>query len=332
MKKNTFAVFVVIICFLSKSLFTMICFAEEIFPEESCGSIIADNVNIRSGPGLNFEIINKLKYGSLVLILGEQLDWYKIALPRKSLIYINEQFIAPENFLRGSITADNINVRAGKSTAFNIVGQLNKNDTVEIIQKFNEWYEIFPYNNCYAWVNKNFVKIIGSNQLYVDAENKQREAIDLFFEAYNFEQSEVGRGSADLNIEAVIQKYKVVIRDFPDSLVANSARMRIENLGQLLKKEVTQDITEQKQISSTQKSQPFGNALAEGKLMESGRSFNRLGTHKLIQGKTIVYFLKSNSLNLNDYVYYKVQVWGKIIEEQKSKAPILEVDYIKKLN
>jgi len=38
------------------------------------------------------------------------------------------------------------------------------------------------------------------------------------------------------------------------------------------------------------------------------------------------------NININDYTYHQVQVWGKIKTSKKSKIPVIEVDFIKKLN
>ncbi|MDD5747082.1 MAG: SH3 domain-containing protein, partial [Candidatus Omnitrophica bacterium] len=99
------------------------------------GIITADAVNVRSGPGVDFEILCQLETDDLVLVQDSTLDWLKITLPRIGKAYVSSQYLIPTSTLLGTINANNINIRAGEGTNFNVIGQLNKNDPVEIVAK-----------------------------------------------------------------------------------------------------------------------------------------------------------------------------------------------------
>ena len=51
---------------------TFFCRAEDKKPEPYTAVIIGDSVNLRSGPGVSFEILRKADKGDTVLVLGEE--------------------------------------------------------------------------------------------------------------------------------------------------------------------------------------------------------------------------------------------------------------------
>lgn len=313
---------------------TQICFGQEKQVVSFTGEVSSNSVNVRSGPGTNFEIINKLHKGDILLVKEQILDWYKIALPYNSKAFVSANFVSSDGGVLGQITAERVNVRAGKGTHFNIVGQLNSQDKIEIVQKYGEWIQIYSYENCFAWINKKYVEQKGPPQVYIEKSKKEQEAYNLLHEAQLFEQKEsVGKSIAE-DRAPVIQKYAAIVRDYPHSHAAQTAQ---QHIAEIKKTSNTRPaavseppVTVPKNIAAV--TPPSGKPLAEGKLMDVGRFFNRKGTHKLIDKQKNIYFLKSNSIDLNEYIYYQVQIWGKVTSDNRSNVPVIEVMYVKKIN
>lgn len=66
--------------------------------------------------------------------------------------------VAYADVLEGIVNADVLNVRAEPNTSSSIVGQLNKNTKVEILDEDSNWYKInFNGKNC--WVSKDFISV-----------------------------------------------------------------------------------------------------------------------------------------------------------------------------
>ena len=334
MKKNIQAVLIsILFIFISGTL----CFAQDKNTGSYSGVITADSVNLRSGPGVNFEILRKLDKGNTVLVLEADNEWLKLSLPRNSNAFIHKDFIKAENSIFGVITGKRVNIRAGEGTNFNIIGQLNTEDQVEIIRKGTDWFHIYPYENCFAWVHKDFVKKSGAAKDYVDNEIKKREGLKLLIEAETFEKTSKQAAINSKDLSPIIQRYKVIIRDYAQSPANESARSHIERLAKITL-QIKQTEAQDKAALETPRAkkgalsqQPNSSPDAQGKIIEAGRFFNRPGTHRLTKNGKTIYFLKSDKLNINDYTYHLVQVWGKIISK-KSKIPVIEVDFIKKLN
>lgn len=60
--------------------------------------------------------------------------------------------------VKGEITSDSINVRAGASTDTAVVGSLNSGKQINIIEKSGEWYKI-SYDGITAFVSSQFVNV-----------------------------------------------------------------------------------------------------------------------------------------------------------------------------
>lgn len=51
-------------------------------------------VNIRSGPGMDFDVVTMLREGSEIKIVEEKGDWYHVAFKNNAVIgYINKDFV-----------------------------------------------------------------------------------------------------------------------------------------------------------------------------------------------------------------------------------------------
>lgn len=339
--KNIFKVALLyLICVLLTNSLESCCLAKDInFPLIS-GEITADSVNIRSGPGINFEKLRQMNNGDKVLYLGSnnkkaKFEWVKLVLPRNSQAFVSKDFINIDNEFFGTITGNRVNVRAGKGANFNVIGQLDKKERVEIISVDKEWVKIYPYNNCFAWVHSDFLKQAGSTKDYLENENKIRNSIKLLLDAQTYEKNNKNSAIKNKDLSKIKQKYSAIVNQKVNSPAIAKAKEHLERL-KLVEKQLKQKPLSKKSNIPTKKKpvlkQPNTEHIAEGKLIEAGRFFRRPGTHRLIvKGKTIN-FLKSDVIDLNKYIYHKVQIWGEVLKNADSRVPVIKVEYIKKLN
>ncbi len=58
----------------------------------------------------------------------------------------------------GTITADVLNIRSNHNTSSNIIGKINYNTKVSILEISNGWYKI-KYNNTTGWICGEYVKL-----------------------------------------------------------------------------------------------------------------------------------------------------------------------------
>jgi uncharacterized protein YraI len=134
------------------------------------GIISANNVNVRAGASLNFEILCQLNKGDKVIVQGESYKWYKIKLPREARCFISKDYVysSPSTsgvgesrkggVYQGIVSADNVNIRAGRGTHYSILGQLNSGDLVTILEEYKGWFRIEPPRGLVGWVHSDFVE------------------------------------------------------------------------------------------------------------------------------------------------------------------------------
>ncbi|MFC1631785.1 SH3 domain-containing protein [Candidatus Omnitrophota bacterium] len=122
---------------------------------------VTSKVNIRSGQGLNFEILGQLNKYARVIVTGEEFGWYRVKLPQQAKCFVRQ------DYLNANVVAtDLLRVRAGAGTNFNVLGLLKKGQTVRIIKPVGDWQMILPPEGCVGWIKKDYLRL--SNQT-VDA-------------------------------------------------------------------------------------------------------------------------------------------------------------------
>ncbi|MBI3991428.1 MAG: hypothetical protein HY350_04680 [Candidatus Omnitrophica bacterium] len=68
---------------------------------------------------------------------------------------------------------------------------------------------------------------------------------------------------------------------------------------------------------------------AAGIIEDLGGIINRPAAHKLIIDGKMAYYLKSQAVDLNKFIYQKVLIWGQISQPEKNLLPVITVEKIK---
>ena len=135
----------------------------EVTPPEA-GIVSGDRVNVRARASLIGERVAQLRKGDKVTVLakvtvapprkGEPTDWLKIAMPAAGQTWVHLSFVK-----EGKVTAKKLNVRAGGSERFSIVGRLAKGDAVKEKRTAGDWIEIEHPASAYAYVAAKFIEL-----------------------------------------------------------------------------------------------------------------------------------------------------------------------------
>ena len=133
---------------------TLFAQAQERQFEPVYATVLEDQVNIRAGQGLNFEVLGQLNQAAQVVVRGQGYGWYKIKLPREALCFVHSDYIN-----EGIVEVDKLRVRAGCGTNFNVLGMLRKGDTVDIVEERDDWVKIRPPKGCNGWIKKDYLKL-----------------------------------------------------------------------------------------------------------------------------------------------------------------------------
>jgi uncharacterized protein YgiM (DUF1202 family) len=138
------------------------------------GTVVnASVLNVRSGPGVGFPPVARVNRGAVVTLLGRNADatWAQVQLANGIQGWINAHYLAPSVPLvnlpvtfgttvsNGVVSATFLNVRAGPSAGFGVVGTLGNGDAVTLIGRTedSQWLQVRLSNGVEGWVNANFI-------------------------------------------------------------------------------------------------------------------------------------------------------------------------------
>jgi uncharacterized protein YgiM (DUF1202 family) len=317
------------------------------------GEITADRVNVRSGPHLNFEIIYTCNRGDKIIIIGEQYDWYKIKLPESAILYISKEFIDNKNntFI---VKADDVNIRAGTGLEYNIVGQLLKGDKIDIITETGAWYGIKAPKGCFGWIYKKYIKFYATVDQY-ELELKRKEAASENYTKLvtNYAQ-ELKKDFTYMRLDVIRADFEKFILSYPDSPEARLSQEKIDKINlksaeienmkaKAMLKEAEQEFKSAKKIldekialiqqievakDTPKKEEP----IARGIIRDVGIILNRPARYKLCEGNNILYYLKSERVNLNKFINRNVKVWGEAIPLPGSSKKFILVTSVEEID
>jgi len=166
-----------------------VCFAEDILEDTNSSAqagmsdeislpyvaeIVADNVNIRSGPGTNYYSCGKLNKNTRVKVIAHKYSWSHIVPPKGCFSWVSKQYVTvdSDNPAIGIVTGDAVRIYAGSqqlkpihSTTLQL--KLNKGDKVKLLgEGKDDYYKIASPQGAYLWVSTKYTKALGSVEEY----------------------------------------------------------------------------------------------------------------------------------------------------------------------
>ena len=120
--------------------------------QASTGVINGSVVNVRSGPGVQHDLVGTLLGDTEVTILSSSDNWHQIRYESLtgwvsgSLIKVREPGI--ELMVNQTI----VNLRAGPGTSHDIVGQARQGDTLSLINQSGDWYQVRTSNGTLGYI------------------------------------------------------------------------------------------------------------------------------------------------------------------------------------
>ncbi|HLL90479.1 MAG TPA: hypothetical protein VK324_14360 [Tepidisphaeraceae bacterium] len=125
------------------------------------GTINANAVYVRSGPGDNYYPTVKLDQGANVTVVGIKFDWLKITPPEGSFSYVAKAYVSKTgDGTSGTVDKNDLNVRAGSTLndmKTTVQAKLDQGTAVRILGEKDEYYKIASPAGTYLYVKKDFV-------------------------------------------------------------------------------------------------------------------------------------------------------------------------------
>lgn len=172
MNKNIRKTFVLLFIFSIFLVFSM--------AADGKGTVNTGILNIRSGPGTNFENLGQLPRGRELAIVKVENNWLQIRLPQGlgwvSSEYVNvssKPVIEPQSppLIQGAeslqgktgvINSISVNIRKEPGTESPVISQLSRGELVQLLQKKEDWYYI-KTGKTEGWVAGFLITLQGEN-------------------------------------------------------------------------------------------------------------------------------------------------------------------------
>jgi len=127
--------------------------------------VVASDLNIRGQAGLKGEVVAHLQKGDVVTVLsqinldthkaGEPAQWAKIALPQGSSVWVRSSFI---NETDKTVLPNKLNLRAGPSEDYSVLGVLDRGAVVNEMGAKGEWSKIEAPTNSFGFVAARYLE------------------------------------------------------------------------------------------------------------------------------------------------------------------------------
>ncbi|EAE1347837.1 N-acetylmuramoyl-L-alanine amidase [Listeria monocytogenes] len=159
MKNKFIFITVVSILLIAAGIFTTIAMANANFVV-----VKAEVLNVRSGPGLAYDVTSQARKNEVLRVVGEENQWYKVQLDNgnsgwvASWLVENTDVSAASNSVAIVSSDGGLNVREKPSTSSKSLGLLNNGDQVTVTSQQNGWAQI-QYNGTSAWVSSDYLTI-----------------------------------------------------------------------------------------------------------------------------------------------------------------------------
>ena len=123
----------------------------------SSGFTTVDGLRIRKGPGMDYPVVSVLSKDTEVEITGQSGSWVSVKAGSSSG-FISEEYIRTNSHTLsfGKITADSVRLRSAPSLDADILGEIEKDVSVEVTKEENGWTNILYQDQSY-WISSKYV-------------------------------------------------------------------------------------------------------------------------------------------------------------------------------
>lgn len=234
---------------------------------------------------------------------------------------------------KGLVNANSINIRSDSRVSAEIICTVNKNECLEIVSEFFDWYKVRLPPTAPSFVRKDLVTIINRNDI------KPADNINV-----NINPSQAASVSKDsVNVRLYPNQSSVILgkvsrNEIVTVLEEKGQWYRIEPPrsahGWIYKKFVHKGCDPCGVVAPAERINDVKDksVAVQGKVEPYGRILGRIATHRLITQNKEKFLLKGNKSVLNTLTYKMVRIDGRVIAfDEREKCPVIEIDKIEAL-
>lgn len=177
------------------------------------GKITKNKVRMRIQPNLDGTIVRELPKDQLVIVLGEDQDFYAIRPPADIKTYVFRTFV-----LDGVVEGKHVNVRMEPDTEAVVLAQLNSGDRIvgEISPINSKWLEIAPPADVRFFICKEYIEKIGDPSMMAKIERRRNEVNQLLETSYTVSRAEMQKPFDEINLDFVNTNLDKIQSEYAD--------------------------------------------------------------------------------------------------------------------
>ena len=236
----------------------------------------------------------------------------------------------------GTVTSDEINIRADSTVSAPAIYQTRKGDYVDVIFELYDWYKIKLPKKSPSYIKKDLIAPLSERAGKVIKENVNirmgpSSGDPIIGKAHRDEVVTILAVHGDwYRIEPVDNSYGWISKRFVQkATVPPPVQLVVPTLPPTQVKPVITAVAPQPIPPNTLTS---GSLISvEGIVKPHGKIFKRVATHKLIHQHDTIFLLKGNKKTLDALINHTVKVQGTLITDD-TRYPIIEIEKIEALD
>jgi hypothetical protein len=177
------------------------------------GKITKNKVRMRLQPNLESIILRELGTQDMVIVLGENEEFYAVQPPAEIKGYVFRTYV-----LDGVVEGNHVNVRLEPDLSAPIIAQLNSGDRINgtISTHDKKWLEISLPASTHFYVAKEYVEKIGDANYMAKWNRRKEEVAQLIATASKSSQQELQKPFDQINIDSINKDLNKVVNQYSD--------------------------------------------------------------------------------------------------------------------
>ncbi len=219
------------------------------------GKVIGNKVRMRTSPDLDSHIICQCNKDDLLVIVGEENEFYSIQPTSTTKAYIFRSYV-----IDNVIEADRVNLRLEPNTEAPIIGKMQRGDKIEgrTCEKDPKWIEFTPPENVKFYIAKDYIEKAGNAEYAQIMKTRKEEATRLLNSAYFITQGECKKPFNEMTPHSAIKQFEAIVQEYSDfPAIVQQAKEGLSLLqDNYLQKKIAY-LEEKSALSETEKQQLF---------------------------------------------------------------------------
>lgn len=183
------------------------------------GKLTANKVRLRTKPDLDGHILRQMNKNELLLVVGEEGDFYMVEPPKDTKAYVFRSFI-----LDDIVEVNRVNIRLEPHPDAPIIGQLEAGTKIQsqVCPLNHKWLEISPPSGTRFYVSKEFVISAGGPEYLATMEKRKAQVEKLLNSACSHAEQECKKSFEEMSILSVSEEFQTILKnyaDFPEMVV-----------------------------------------------------------------------------------------------------------------